>query len=324
MTAKSDGTAGSAPALEYVRWTDPREFAFSVHVPQGWSVNGGTFTFHPSDRRHSVEVVSPEESVRVQIGDANVPPFSVPDTMGVMFGFTEGRWYSPGYGLQMWVQRYLSGTQFAQWYITTMRRLPNVAFTEVRDRPDWLQAHQATQPLFGGMFQATLTAGEATFTFGDRNAPRWGYCLAGTQLTQTFGTGIWNVEFLYQYTAVPEQWAVAGAVLRRMIDSFAVDANWSALRQKSAARSSEIVTRTNAEIREMMDESYRHRQRVQDDIARKWSNYIRDQTDVIDPRTGDTGKVTAGSRYYWRRGDTVIGTETYERPGIDWEPLKEW
>jgi hypothetical protein len=34
-----------------------------------------------------------------------------------------------------------------------------------------------------------------------------------------------------------------------------------------------------------MDESYRHRQRVQDDTARKWSNYIRDQTDVIDPRT---------------------------------------
>jgi hypothetical protein len=49
-------------------------------------------------------------------------------------------------------------------------------------------------------------------------------------------------------------------------------------------------------------------------------------TDVADPETGETWKATSGHNYYWRKPatDTVVGTDTYERPDTDFSPLKQW
>jgi hypothetical protein len=76
----------------------------------------------------------------------------------------------------------------------------------------------------------------------------------------------------------------------------------------------------------MIDDAYWKRQAVQDDINRKWSNVILGKTDVIDPVTGETWKVTSGSNYYWRNAgtNTIVGTNTYDRPNINFEPLREW
>jgi len=57
--------AAAAPAagpggLQYVRFSDPKEGAFTIDVPAGWKTEGGLFRFHAIDPRAAVESVSPD------------------------------------------------------------------------------------------------------------------------------------------------------------------------------------------------------------------------------------------------------------------------
>jgi hypothetical protein len=56
---------------------------------------------------------------------------------------------------------------------------------------------------------------------------------------------------------------------------------------------------------------------------RHWSNTMLGQTDVIDPVTRETRKVANGHNYYWRKGNTVAGTNTHEPPDTDFALLTE-
>ena len=49
----------AAPALGWVKYEDPLEHAFTLDVPQGWSVKGGTFRPGYSDHHILNADVSP-------------------------------------------------------------------------------------------------------------------------------------------------------------------------------------------------------------------------------------------------------------------------
>jgi hypothetical protein len=326
-TDASQASAGGAASLEYVRFNDPKEGAFSVDVPRGWTATGGLYRFAPVDTRASLLVESPDGKIRIGAGDHELPTFTVPNPMLTATGFTEGRWYSPGYGVNMLVQSYIKGSDFAAAYV--QRKFSStcgaVHITERRDRPDLDARLGSIYSQFGGM-QVKLTTGEAAFTCGQGPKPRRGYYFAGTQMTAGYGTGIWNVQYLHGYLADDDSVELAGAVLARMVASSQVNPQWAAMQSNIAGKTSEIVTRTNAEISHMIEQSYWQRQRVQDNVSRQWSNTMLGLTDVADPVTGETWKVSSGHNYYWRMQgtDAVVGTETYERPDTDFSPLKEW
>ena len=109
-----------------------------------------------------------------------------------------------------------------------------------------------------------------------------------------------------------------------MVKTFKINSRWLAMQSNLTAATSEIVSRTHNEISEIINSSYQYRQRVNDDLSRKWSNVILGLTDVKDPETGETWKVASGRNYYWRKGDSIVGTDTYDRPDIDFTPLEEW
>ena len=60
------------------------------------------------------------------------------------------------------------------------------------------------------------------------------------------------------------------------------------------------------------------------DISRKFGNAHLGITDVVDMNTGQTWKVTGGSRWYWGSTGTIVGSETYNPPDIDFRPLLEF
>src|SRR6185503_15410058 len=69
--------------------------------------------------RTSVVATSPDSGITIRLGDVDLPPFSVPTPLLAQLGFREGSPYSPGYGINMIVMRYLPGEQFARYYITS-------------------------------------------------------------------------------------------------------------------------------------------------------------------------------------------------------------
>lgn len=314
------------PQLDYVRWHDPKENAFSIEVPRGWTVTGGLFRFAPVDTRAAVSLVSPDGRIHIDSGDAEIPTYTTPTQMLAMTGFREGSWYSPGYGVNMIVSRYVPGVVYAAQYVQRKiaARCPGLQIQDSRDRPD-LARQLGQLNMQSGFVSQQLTVGDVAFTCGDSMR---GVYLAGTVLTATAGTegGLWNVKHLIGYTAPAGQVSTAEAVLRRLIESAQVNPEWFRMQQGVTAASSRIVAQTNAEISASMNETYWNRQRVQDRLSREWSNVILGQTDVVDPATGEKWKVASGHNYYWRKEgtDQVVGTDTWTRPDIDFTPLKEW
>ena len=85
----------------------------------------------------------------------------------------------------------------------------------------------------------------------------------------------------------------------------------------------DTVARVAGEIREITRQTFEAESAARDNAARRWSNMILGQTDVQDPLTGETWRVANGHNYYWRRGDTVVGTDI-DRPNVEFTPLVEY
>lgn len=322
----SPSTGGAAEtSARFVAWHDPREQAFSVEVPAGWTVSGGLFRLASVDVRPSIEVVSPDGKIRLTAGDAEIPGFAVPNPMLEMTGFREGSWYSPGYGVNVMVRRYLPGVDFVREYVMTKvtRGCSDPEVKELRARPEAVEAMNAVYAQYQMPgFATQLTAGDIAFTCRREGEQMEGYYFAATQATQAGPVVQWRVEFLYGYLAAAEQAPKAQAVLEHLIQTFQLNPQWVAMQQGLAANTSAIVAQTNHEISRIISSSYHRRQAVMDELSRRRSNAILGVEDVVDPATGREFKVESGSNYYWidHRGH-IVGTETDTRPSLDFREL---
>ena len=325
-----DSAVGSPSSvqLDFVRWHDPSENAFSLDVPRAWRVNGGLIRFAPTDTRHGVELVSPDGKIRVQHGDAQVPGFVTPTPMGMSMGLTEGRWYTPGYGVNLMVRRYVPGVYFVAEYVQNRfgQTCSGLTFAERRERPDFASLFNEYFVQHGLSLQDTV--GEVIFTCTANGEPMRGHYFAATALGMVGADGgaLWHMDRLNGYLASEGKADIAEAVLERSFTSFETNPQWYAMQTGIAAHSSQVASQTADQIASMMQQTWANRERSQADVARKWSNTTLGQTDVRDPQTGETWKVAAGHNYYWRRtgGGTVTGTQTADRPDIDFSLLERW
>ena len=314
-------------ALPFVPWRDPLENAFSVQVPSGWTVEGGLFRFASVDTRSALDVTSPDRQIRITFGDRNIPPFVEPDPMLAATGFREGSRYSPGYGVQFVVQRYLPGTEFARQYVALRpaRGCANLVFTETRARPDVDGVVNGIYRRFAvaGM-SVELHCGDASFTCEESGRPMAGYYFAGTLRTRAASMpgGNWHVEHLLGYVAAREKTALAQRVMERIVASIAINPDWARRQQQTTMDTSRIVSETSAAMSKVSSDTYWSRQRSNDEISRRRSNATLGLEDVVDPGTGRQIKVESGSNYYWidARG-TIVGTETHTLPSIDFRAL---
>ena len=63
----------------FVQWIDPTEKAFTVDVPQGWTIHGGTRWQGPTAARGFVTADSPERRMHVFLDDPDIVDRQVPD-----------------------------------------------------------------------------------------------------------------------------------------------------------------------------------------------------------------------------------------------------
>ena len=312
-------------AVRYLRWADPREGAFSLEVPEGWNTTGGLFRFAAVDVRGALQSVSPDGLTRITIGDAEIPTFVVPNETLAWTGFTEGRWYSPGYGVNIMVRRYIPGPYFVGEYVQARiaPSCPGLQIVASRDRADAVQAINAINQQYSTPgFATQLTAGEVAFTCRGSADPANGYYFAGTQLTGGMGMAQWNVQYLFGYVTPAARVGETQSVLEHMMASFQVNPQWFGAQQQTTAATSQIVTRTNQEISNLISKSYWSTQSTLDELRRRRSNATLGLEDVVDTQSGQQFKIESGSNYYWidHRG-TIVGTDTYTRPSIDFREM---
>lgn len=314
------GAGPPAPSVRYVRWQDPKESAFTTEVPADWRTSGGLFRYAPVDTRGAIEMVSPDGRIRITAGDAEIPKFTEPNQTLQWTGFTEGSWYSPGYGVNMMVRRYLTGLDFAQEYVQTKvaRGCGRLSLADARERNDLTDAINRIYAQAGGFMNVSLSAGETAFACGDQR----GYYFAATLRTAGQGMGLWNVEYLYGFIAPADKVDLARVVLTHLIETFQINPSWLQMQQNVTAATSKIVAQTGAEISKTINDTYWSRQETMDELSRRRSNVTLGVEDVIDPVSGQELKVESGSSYYWidHRGN-IVGTDTYTKPSIDFRDM---
>ena len=322
------GGAQAAPArpnVRFVRWSDPLENAYGMEVPQGWNVQGGMQRTSAIDLRPWTRVVSPDGLVHIFMGDAQISYFAEPNQMLNSTGFSEGSWYSPGYGSIMMVMRYQPGVEFAMAYVPRiLGGLTDFRFSGTRPRPDITQAIEAIYSRFGSPFVQTYhDAGETFFTCRANQHQLAGYTFGRTALTLAGGIGQWHVEEFLGFFAPPDRTTEAAYILTHMINTSRLNPEWAGMQQSLTGSISSIVTETNNYVSNVINQTFQDVQRRQDDVFFADSQARRGVERVHDERTGQTYEINSGSNYYWiDAGENIVGTETQSNPdGLRFEQM---
>ena len=194
-TAPAGGEAAK-PDMIWVRFTDPVEHAFTIDVPKGWRVAGGTRRMNAVEIRAGVDTVSPDGAITLFYSDPDVPIFTVPSPMLEMAGLHQGMVYNPGQGVQLLIEPYMDGEQFAAaWGAQRIAEgCANVSRTGMAPRPDQSRAIGST---------TSIQAGEASFACSLNGAPAAGYVFAATEYVQNETGTMWDVKMLVGFIPPP-------------------------------------------------------------------------------------------------------------------------
>jgi hypothetical protein len=336
-------SAPAPPPLKWTRWTDPREGAFGVSVPQGWSVTGGSVRHSATDVRKSIIVVAPDGQIRITVGDANIGVFTAPNPMYGRAGLRGGMSASLGDGTHLQIHSFLPASQFLRQYITgpALRECAGVSVLSEEQRQDLAAAAQ--QEISGqgaggrGIGGARVTSAGVSFSCTWNGKPAHGYYAAATTLVQSQMGGLWFVEPLYGYVATSERQQEAEIISRHVAESTQANSDWKRQEDLMAAdavradneRAAQLQAQARKSIADseqatsdMIVKGYQQRSQVYDEIARRRENAILGTVDVVDPSTGNQYKIDNMSDYHWMNNQGVIaGTKTDTAPGSDWRQM---
>ena len=315
----------AASDVTYVSWTDPREGAFSLQVPKGWSVEGGLIRRNALDPRAVLRIKSPDGAILLSGGDGEIPGFVLPNPQWSRV-FPEGSWYSPGAGIQWQVRRFTPALPFGEeWLQLRLQNLcTGLEIRDRRDRSDLAEQMDREAAGFRQFGRVTNSAGDIAFTCTEGGQPRQGYLLVTTQLLQAGVLNIWYAKDLLGYLAVPSRVGQAQAILAHVASSVQVNPQWVARQQQTTMQVSQIAAQTQEHISRTIMSSYWNRANVEQELSRKWENAILGTTDVVDPVTGEQRKIYNSSDYYWINNQgRIVGTQTDSVPGLDFRRLTQ-
>lgn len=306
----------------FTRYVDPFEQAFSLEVPQGWTVKGGAFRIGYSDVRPMVDITSPDGRTEVRLGDVAIPSYAPPTPY-----HPAGDNIDLGAQAQMTSARYHTGQQFATSYAEThfiraCQRLdpqPTVGDPPVKDSvPPGAQRS---------------TTGQATYTCSGSGGERIAYAYARTN---DFAA-VWQVGTLVSFLAPSDRVAAARAILFRATASFTLDPQWVQRQKQEDAYGMQYQRARQQQRIELLGQQVRQfEQRMQgmrDQVSafergqaqrqaqfEQFDQALRGVTPTVDP-FGNEREVWSGPyANYYRNGLGVI-LNSPSNPGGDWVRL---
>ena len=345
--------ASEGPLMpQLASWIDPTEHAFTVKVPVGWHITGGTHRNSPMDARNYVAAESPDGKIRVWLDDPNILPRQAPHPAYFRLGYYEGRVVQSPSGLLL-VERFQTGARFAQEYsINTLCRTaqPLSAF-DLETETQRMNAEVAPVAARAGV-RAMPSAGEFVYRCG---GDRFGYTYAVTVLAFTGPQGpqSWAVYKLAGYFSDKAQVETARYAMNAMRSSFTIDPVWQAryerqihdttgalmeisnrLTRESIRQAQQSLQQNIAQVQRRQREfdqmnqanmgSFRRQQESYDRIRQKGSDITLGQIHGCDD-LGNCGTVSNDYDYYWTKdGKTVVGGPSDGKPPAHDPQYRPW
>ncbi len=336
---------------QMVRWSDPTERAFTVNVPSGWRITGGTHRIAPIDARNYVGAESPGGKIKVWLDDPNILPRQVPHPAYYRLGWYEGRVVqSPSGPLR--IESFKTGARFAQEFAAERicRTPQSLSAFDLQNETQRMSAEVAPVAARARV-QAMTSAGEFVFRCGDR----FGYTYAVTVLAFTTQQGPrnWAVYKLAGYLSDKAEVDIARYVMNAMRGSFAIDPGWEAryerqindttgalmemsnritqtsmqMAQQSMEQNMKMVQQRQRQFDQMNQgimSSYQRQQASQDKLRQRWSDITLGQIHGCDD-IGNCTTVSNDYQYYWTKdGRTVVGGPSDGRPPGHDPQYRKW
>lgn len=291
--------------VKLVSWKDPKEGAFTVDVPNGWNVDGGTVRPYIDA---ALKIILTSGDKGIQIENPYPPIYTVPNQILEFAGFKEGSHYNPSGGVSQ--DMIVMSEQNAQNYIeTVLAKNLNLKVDSVKSRDD-LAAKIPKLP-----YVTQTTAAEGTLS-GDGKTHK---VIVVEQGISIAGTSLWTAGIAH-YWAPESEIGKVEEIATAMDRSFKLDPTWAKNEQVQVAKRSQIISQNGSEVSDIISSTFEYRSSSQDKMADKWSDAILGVQDVYDPSTGENYTVPNTSKYYWTDGlNTVVGTDTHDSPGYYWD-----
>lgn len=321
----------SAPvSLQYTTWVDPRERAFSIEIPTGWNVQGGTFRGGPTDARTVIVATSPDRSITTIIGDQRIPALAVaPDQMSRMMRVREGQVYSPNGNYQVLSLRYLPAVEFNRYYIKNF-------VAQVADQIQIGAEHELPSSQPGpGMLH---TGANTEFTAHNRNVDKTYHFVVHSEVTHTpsrvMDSSLISPIFVVGATDgnLESKMDTGTAVLGHIIQTMKVDPQWQANEiQKARGQNANLNPSPNSggggtryDSSRIMG-NYWRRNAARKEQQANFCDYIGDRQRVYNPTTGGVGRVQSGySNNYQNGNGAVLQTNSAYSPGVDYTQLQKF
>lgn len=297
------GQAKPAESLNWVRYTDNAEGAFSMDVPVGWQVLGGMYRFGYFDVRWMMDTRSLNGKVIIRIDDPNIPPFVLPGPHSGPAGHAAIR---PNM-FQMMVDNYRDARTYAESY--AKRRFGSTCTSMTPRTSDWtptMPQDWLNEP--GAKTTEASIAYDCATSDGARVVELY------ARSTIHGNDGLWVVDPMISIIATPDKLPLAQQMTQHMIDSWQETPQW---KQHQEQMTQIGLQQIQTDFRQFMQQmqvyhqqreaamnqqvaQFEARQNAQAAQVSSWGNILTGLTNVVDPVTGTQFQVFSGpkSNYY--------------------------
>jgi len=299
----STGSSRQTDSLNWVRYNDSAEGAFSMDIPVGWQINGGMYRFGYFDVRWMMDVRSLNGNVMIRIDDPNVPPYVLPGPHSGPAGHPAVR-----QGMyQMVVDNYREAQAYAESY--AKRRFGSTCTSMTPRASDWTP----TMPTaWRDPAQRRSTEASIAYDCATSDGPRIVNVYARDSIIGT--EGLWVVDPIISIISKPGDVAQAHQMTQHMIDSWAETPEWKDYQAKMTQMGLQQIRADFGRFMQQMQAYHQQResamnQQVSQFEARQnaqaaqvssWGNILTGLTNVSDPTTGTQFQVFSGPKanYY--------------------------
>jgi hypothetical protein len=249
--APSGGAAQpvSLPGGGSTTYVEPTQSAFSLTVPQGWSVKSGVQGPSPAQSKVWVQATSPDGATTISIGDPQIPNFTEPSQFHAA-GTTA---QAPGGG-QSPVEAYENGVQFAADYAQRdWGQACQLQQTGSQPEPALVQIAQQRAAQFAAAVgtqapPVRFDGGSATFTC-QANGKALGVIDVTGELPSPMGGGSWSVSAIAAYSTTAANQAQTDQIARAMMASYAPNPQWQA---QAAAETRQMLAQQQQQGQQQM------------------------------------------------------------------------
>jgi hypothetical protein len=319
--AASDALPKSIAGLNWVRYTDSAEGAFSMDVPVGWQVDGGMYRFGYFDVRWMMDIRSLDGKIIIRIDDPSIPPYVLPGPRSGLAGHLDIRPQM----YQMMVENYTEAQPIADNY--SRHRFSGVCKSLATRSVSWTPT---MPPAWRSDPGTRVTQATVSFDCATSDGPR--IVIAYARSTLHPASGLWQVDPIISIIATPDATPLAKSMTQHMIDTWQVNPQWEQYQKQMTKMGLDQIRASFGQFLQQMqayhhqreaamNQQVSHYQAQQHDQAQQvssWGETLTGLTNVSDSTTGTQFQVFSGpnANYYTNGTGVTINSNLPPGPGF--------